>query len=158
MNGSKDYIQRGRLDYGEYSKMFVQYGMNDFSGCQVVQYRPFEDSGAYNELEEDKTGAAIVCCLFAVVLIVPEVNIIDCYVSYTRGRGFLTGHGHHVHIHGRSNPHYIRARDEYNATHSRGSGGRSGGCACACACACAGGGRAGCSQKDTYDVSGRWRK
>lgn len=34
-------------------------------------------------------------------------------------------------------------------THSH--GGRVG-CACACACACAGGGRAGCSQKDTYQT------
>jgi Asp-tRNA(Asn)/Glu-tRNA(Gln) amidotransferase A subunit family amidase len=61
-----------------------------------------------------------------------------------------------MHTYGRPNPHYIRARNAYNATH-RSRGGGSGGCACACACACAGGGRAGCSQKDTYRCS-HWRQ
>jgi hypothetical protein len=150
MNGSDDYTQQGSLDYGEYSKMTVQYGMDDFNGCQTVKYQPFEGAGAYNELEEDKAGILVLCCLGACLLIIVEVYIVDCYVSYGRGRGFLTGHGYHVHIYGRSNPHYVKARDQYNATHGGRSGGRGGGCACACACACAGGGRAGCSQKDTY--------
>ena len=75
-------------------------------------------------------------------------NKIAQYREYKNG----VSHGYYIHTYGRSNPHYIRARDRYNATHSRSSGGRSGGgCACACACACAGGGRAGCSQKDTYE-------
>lgn len=90
-------------------------------------------------------AVAVVCCIGAALLSIAEVYIVDCYVSYGRGRGFLTGHGYHVHAYGRSNPHYIRARDKYNATHSRSGGGGRG-----CACACAGGGRAGCSQKDTY--------
>lgn len=157
MDGSEDYVQKGSLDYGEYSKMTVQYGMDDFSGCRTVKYYPFEDDGAYNELNEDKTVMLVMCCLFAALLIVAEVYIIDCYVSYSRGRGFLTGHGYHVHTYGRSNPHYIRARNKYNAAHAGRSGGGRGGCACACACACAGGGRAGCSQKDTYGLSNRWR-
>ena len=150
MEGSKDYVQRGSLDYGEYSKMTIQYGMDDFAGCQTVQYRTFDDDGARNELKEDKVGVIVLCCLVAAFLIIAEVYIVDCYVSYGRGRGFLTGHGYHVHTYGRSNPHYIIARDKYNATHGGRSGGHGGGCACACACACAGGGRAGCSQKDTY--------
>lgn len=150
MNGSDDYVQRGSLDYGEYSKMTVQYGMDDFAGCQTVKYEPFNDVDAYNELNEEKIGIIVLCCLGAGLLIIAEVYIVDCYVSYDRGRGFLSGHGYYVHTYGRSNPHYIRARDKYNATHRARSGGRSGGCACACACACAGGGRAGCSQKDTY--------
>ena len=159
MDGSKDYVQRGNLSYGEYSKMTVQYGMNDFAGCQTVKYYPFDDDGAYNDLQEDKVGIIILCCLGAALLIIAEVYIVDSYVSYDRGRGFLSGHGYYIHTYGRSNPHYIRARDRYNATHSRSSGGRSGGgCACACACACAGGGRAGCSQKDTYGTSTGWRK
>lgn len=153
LGGSRDYIRRGSLDYGGYSKMLVQYGMNDFAGCQTVNYHPFDDAGAYNELQESKIGVIILCVLVAAVLIVAEVYIVDSYVSYSRGRGFLTGHGYHIHTYGRSNPYYIRARDRYNATHARSYGGRSGGCACACACACAGGGRAGCSQKDTYDNS-----
>lgn len=158
MDGSKDYVLQGSLDFGEFDKMTVQYGTNDFSGCQTVKYYPFDDDGAYNELHEDKTAIMVMCCLVAGLLIIAEVYIIDCYVSYGRGRGFLTGHGYHVHTYGRSNPYYIRARDKYNAKHAGRSGGRSGGCACACACACAGGGRAGCSQKDTYGVSNSWRK
>lgn len=150
MEGSRDYIQRGSFDYGEYSKLFIQYGMDDFAGCPIVQYHAFEGDGAYNQLEDDKTALAVMCCLVAALLIIWEVYIVDSYVSYGRGRGFLTGHGYHVHTYGRSNPYYIRARDKYNATHGSRSGGRSGGCACACACACAGGGRAGCSQKDTF--------
>ena len=156
MDGSEDHVQQGSLDYGEYSKMTVQYGMRDFAGCPIVGYEPFDGYGVYNELQEDKGGVIALCCLGAVLLIIAEVYIVDCYVSYGRGRGFLTGHGYHVHTYGRSNPHYIRARDKYNATHAgrsgRGGGGR--GCACACACACAGGGRAGCSQKDTYGERG----
>lgn len=152
MDGFQDHVRRGSLDYGQYSKMTVQYGMEEFKGCRTVEYMPFDDAGAYNELQEDKTAVAVLFCLVAAFLIVAEIYIVDSYVSYGRGRGFLTGHGYHVHTYGRSNPYYIRARDKYHAQHSR-SGGRSGGCACACACACAGGGRAGCSQKDTYGKS-----
>ena len=151
IDGAQDYVQRGSLDYGEYSKMKVQYGTGDFSGCQTVKYIPFDGDGAYNDLQENKIAITVLCCLGAALLIIAEVYIVDAYVSYGRGRGFLTGHGYHVHTYGRSNPFYIRARDRYHASHARSSGGRSGGgCACACACACAGGGRAGCSQKDTY--------
>ena len=158
MPSSRDYIQRGSLDYGEYSKMTIQYGTNDFAGCQTVKYRPFDDDGAYNELKGDKNGALFACCFGAALLIVAEVYIVDCYVSYGRGRGFITEYGAHVHMYGRTNPGYIRARRRYHARSSAGrSGGRSGGCACACACACAGGGRAGCSQKDTYGEAG-WRQ
>ncbi|MBO5281276.1 MAG: hypothetical protein J6B55_08750 [Clostridia bacterium] len=154
LDGSpNNYVQKGSLDYGEYSIMTVQYGMDDFNGCQTVNYYSFDDSGAYNELNEDKVGIIVLCCLGAALLIIAEIYIIDCYVSYGRGRGFLSGHGYHIHTYGRSNPFYIRARDKYNSMHGGRSGGRGGfggGCACACACACAGGGRAGCSQKDTY--------
>ncbi len=157
MDGAEDYIQQGSLDYGEYDTMTVQYGMSDFAGCQTVKYEPFDGSDAYNELQEDKVGIIALCCVGAALLIIAEVYIVDCYVSYGRGRGFLTGHGYHVHTYGRSNPHYIRARDKYNAAHAGRSGGHrgGGGCACACACACAGGGRAGCSQKDTYGKTNR---
>ena len=163
VDGAQDYVKRGSLDYGEYCKLFIQYGKNDFAGCQTVRYEPFDGSGAYNELTEDRVALIVVMCVIAAFLIIPQVYIVDSYVSYGRGRGFLTGHGYHVHTYGRSNPYYIKARDKYNASlntgHGRHSryhgGGRS--CACACACACAGGGRAGCSQKDTYSTSG-WRR
>ena len=158
LEGSKTHVQQGSLDYGEYQKLTVQYDMDDFDGCQTVQYRPFEGDGAYDQLQEDKTVTLVLCCIVAALLVIAEVYIVDCYVSYGRGRGFLTGHGYHIHTYGRSNPYYIRARDKYNAAHASRSGGRvgGGGCACACACACAGGGRAGCSQKDTYSTG--WRK
>ena len=160
IDGAKDYVQRGSLDYGEYKKMTVQFGMHDFDGCQIVSYEPFDGSGAYNDLEGEKVAIIVLCCLGAAFLIIAQVYIVDSYVSYGRGRGFLTGHGYYVHTYGRSNPHYIVARDKYNAVHAqsyRGRSGGGGGCACACACACAGGGRAGCSQKDTYD-NRSWRQ
>ena len=151
IEGYKDFVKRGQLDYGGYCILTTQYDADTFDGCATVAYVPFHGEGAYNALQEDKVAVTVLCCMVAAALIIAEVYIVDSYVSYGRGRGFLTGHGHHVHTYGRSNPHYIRARDRYNATHAGRSGGRSGGgCACACACACAGGGRAGCSQKDTY--------
>ena len=155
LDGARDHVQRGSLDYGEYSKMTIQYGHNDFAGCHTVAYTPFDDGGAYNELKENKIVTIVLCCLGAGLLIIAQVYIVDCYVSYGRGRGFITEYGAHVHKYGRTNPGYIRARRRY---HARSSGGRGGGCACACACACAGGGRAGCSQKDTYGIPNRWRK
>ena len=148
-DGREDCVWQGSLDYGEYEVMTARYGANDFDGCQVVKYRSFDGSGAYHGLQEDKTTTVVMCCIFAALIVAAEVYIIDSYVSYNRGRGFLMGHGYHIHTYGRTNPYYIRARDKYNAAH-RSGGGRSGGCACACACACAGGGRAGCSQKDTF--------
>ena len=153
--GKNDTLWRGSLDYGEFVKMTVQYDMDDFAGCQTVKYRPFYEDDAYNELKDLKIMTVVMCCLFAVLLIIAEVYIVDSYISYNRGRGFLSGHGYYVHTYGRSNPHYIRARNKYNATHNGGRRGGGGGCACACACACAGGGRAGCSQKDTHSISKR---
>lgn len=148
MEGAEDYVQQGSLDYGGYCKMTIPYGADDFAGCETVRYVPFNDDGAYNELKGNKTGVLVLCCFGAAFLVIAEVYIIDCYVSYGRGRGFITEYGAHVHVDGRTNPSYIRARRRHRAASS---GGRSGGgCACACACACAGGGRAGCSQKDTY--------
>ena len=151
MEGARDQVRQGSLDYGEYCMMTVQYDHDAFAGCKTVKYQPFYEGDAYNELQEDKAVVLALCCFGALGLIIAEVYIVDSYVSYGRGRGFLTGHGYHVHTYGRSNPYYIRARDKYNAAHSGRAGGRSGGCACACACACAGGGRAGCSQKDTFE-------
>lgn len=145
------FVLSGSLECGGVVPMTARYGKDSFSGCKTVEYWEFDDSGAYNSLEEDRIALVVGACLIAAVLVIAHVYIVDSFVSYHRGRGFLTGHGYHVHTYGRSNPYYIRARDKYNATHAHSSG-RSGGggCACACACACAGGGRAGCSQKDTF--------
>ncbi len=145
-----EYVWSGSLECGGYVQMGVRYGQDTFAECSTVAYKAFDDSGAYNSLNEDKTAMIAMAFVGVALLIIIQVWIIDSVVSYHRGRGFLSGHGYHVHIYGRSNPHYIRARNRYNATHAGRSGRGGGGCACACACACAGGGRAGCSQKDTY--------
>ena len=146
-----DHVWSGELDCGDYVLMKVRYtDPHTFDGAMTVKYERFRGSGAYNELKSDKRGMvafAVICICF---LMVAELYVIDSYVSYHRGRGFLSGYGHHVHVYGRVNPRYSRARAKHQAKSSH-SGGR--GCACACACACAGGGRAGCSQKDTYAVT-----
>ncbi len=145
------YTWSGSFDCGDYALMGVRYGQDSFTGCSTVPYQAFDDGGACNSLNEEKIAVIVLAVLGAVFLSIIQVWAVDSVVSYHRGRGFLTGHGYHVHAYGRSNPYYIRARDRHNAAQTRKSGGRSGGgCACACACACAGGGRAGCSQKDTY--------
>ena len=146
------YEWSGALGCGEYRKMVVGYKPNFFYSPLTTQYAPFDGSGAYNELEDDKSGIGALAILVIVGIGIFEIYLFDCYVSYVRGRGFLTGYGHKIHTYGRHNPMYVRA---YNRAHiytgSKGyRGGGGGGCACACACACAGGGRAGCSQKDTY--------
>lgn len=147
------YIWNGSFECGGYEKMFVRYSPDVFTGCNIVDYQPFNDDGAYNELAESKVGVVVIVCILILLLVVAEVYIVDSYVSYHRGRGFITGYGYHVHTYGRSNPWYIKERDK-RAAKSSGSRYRGGGgCACACACACAGGGRAGCSQKDTYGNS-----
>ena len=152
MDDSQDYISEGSLDYGEYHKMNIQYNHEAFLGCDTIRYYPFDDDGAYNEIFENKLVVIFLCAIAVILLLVADIYIVDSHISYNRGRGFLRGHGYYVHTFGRRNPYYIRAHNAYNASHaghfrSRGGGG---GCACACACACAGGGRAGCSQKDTF--------
>jgi len=149
-NGVRDdnyYLWEGSFDCGGYQKMAVQYKPGTFDGQKVTSYQAFDDSGTENELEDDRFAVCFLCILGIGLIVIAEVYIVDCYVSYVRGRGFLTGYGHRVHLYGRSNPHYVRAVERHAESSS---GHRSGGgCACACACACAGGGRAGCSQKDT---------
>ncbi len=142
----------GSMDCGDYVKMSVQYGADSFHGVNTVKYREFDDSGAYNELDDDKTGAVILAVFICLIILIAEVYMIDGVVSYHRGRGFLTGYGYHIHTYGYVNPRYRREQQRQEALTGHGGRGHShggGGCACACACACAGGGRAGCSQKDT---------
>jgi len=144
------YTWNGSLDCGDYALMSVRYEQDSFTGCSTIPYRPFDDSGAYNSLNDDKIGMIVLAFIGAALFIIVQVWVVDSVVSYHRGRGFLSGYGYHVHTYGRSNSYYVRARNRHIGTHAGRSGGRGGGCACACACACAGGGRAGCSQKDTY--------
>ena len=140
-------IWEGEMPCGTYVPMGVVY--NSFpASAAAVRYQPFDDGGCYDALAEDKASMVGVMILLILVIAVGELFIIDAFVSYVKGRGFMRGYGHHVHVYGYRNPHYISA----SSAHRGSGGGGGGGCACACACACAGGGRAGCSQKDTHRV------
>ncbi len=137
-------IWSGSMPCGTYADMQVRYDKNAFAGAPTVPYASF-DGDVSDELAGDKIAAVILACVAAVFLLITQIFIIDSVVSYHRGRGFLTGYGHHIHVYGYTNPRYRTAQEKHSGGSSRGGGG----CACACACACAGGGRAGCSQKDT---------
>ncbi|MBR7112094.1 MAG: hypothetical protein IKC75_04145 [Clostridia bacterium] len=140
----------GSMPHGTTVPLRVIYGEEVFDHPSTVTYSDFDDSGVYDELAEDRSGVITFCVFVMILLALVELFVADCYVSYARGRGFLTGYGHHVHVYGRRNPAYVAEKNKHR---SRGGGFSGGGCACACACACAGGGRAGCSQKDTYKIS-----
>ncbi len=149
------YTWTGALECGEYQTMTVRYAADAFDDAvRTVNYHPFDDSDCYNGLAEEKIAVIVLVIIGVLAMAVVETVIVDSYVSYSRGRGFLSGGGHHMHVYGRRNPLYIGAyRPSGTTSGPRGvrfGGGGGGGCACACACACAGGGRAGCSQKDTY--------
>ncbi len=141
-----DAIWEGSMPCGTYVTMRMHYGMDTFLGKPATTYTPFNGAGVEDALAGDKVSAVVMTIVFCLVILLVEIYLVDSLVSYRRGRGFLTGYGFHVHTYGYTNPHYRAAK----AAHSSSSGGGGGrGCACACACACAGGGRAGCSQKDT---------
>ncbi len=156
-----DYLEwSGSLNCGEYVKMYVAYSSDGFDENAVIsEYIPFNEENVYNELETDVLSLRVMLILFALLIVFLEVHIADSYVSYVRGTGFLRNKGHYVHIYGALNPIPSRLQSLNAApgrTHHGRYGGGSGsggfsGCACACACACAGGGRAGCSQKDTTE-------
>jgi hypothetical protein len=150
-----EYIWEGKMDCGDYVPMRIDYAPDAFKNVRTEEYVPFDSSGAYDELQGSKIALMVVLIGAAVLLLIAEVYIIDSFVSYHRGRGFLMGYGYHVHTYGRVNPRYKTESAKRSASAGRGHSG--GGCACACACACAGGGRAGCSQKDTYVPQNRFR-
>ncbi len=152
INGAREdgfIAWKGSLATGTYTSVFVQYIGDRFDGCDTVAYQPFDYSGVYNALTEDQKSISSLLAVIGALLTFFHITVIDSVVSYHRGRGFLKRYGYPMHIYGRDNPAYIYRRAALNARNRSGSG-SSGGCACACACACAGGGRAGCSQKDTY--------
>ena len=154
------YTWNGSFDCGEYEIMQVSYDLAAFSGVETVEYEPFMTNGAYNQLAEDRAVKIGVFCVVIIGILIGEIYLLDSHVSYRRGRGFLVGYGHPIHTYGYQNPRYIKAYNRAHTSTSSGQGGgfRGGGCACACACACAGGGRAGCSQKDTYTNIERIKK
>ncbi len=144
-------IWEGSLPIGECVKMQISYAPDAFTAVSTVKYEEFDDSSAYNELQENKVSLVIFAVILSAAILALQIYLIDSVVSYHRGRGFLTGYGHHIHIYGRTNPRYESEKDKHSSSGGRGGRG-GGGCACACACACAGGGRAGCSQKDTTQI------
>ncbi len=136
----------GSMPCGTYITLEVHYGADTFAGAPTVEHEEFNGEVS-NSLEDGKAAAIIFAGLVCLILLIFQLYMVDGVISYHRGRGFLTGYGHHVHVYGRVNPRYQKEQEKHA---SKGGGHRSGGgCACACACACAGGGRAGCSQKDT---------
>ncbi len=140
------YIWEGSMPCGTFVNLQLHYENDSFLGASTVKYEHFYEGDVFDELENDKIGAIVFASVLCVILLILQIYMVDSVVSYHRGRGFLTGYGHHVHIYGRTNPKYEKEKEKHSSR-----GGRSGGgCACACACACAGGGRAGCSQKDTH--------
>ncbi len=149
------YVYEGSLDRGGYKLM--RLGFNKFAfdpDADTVEYVPFDDGGAFDGLDngEDKAAVWILVVFIVIAIFIAELYLVDSFVSYHRGRGFMMGYGHPIHVYGYGNPRYHKAAQldaEKRAGGVRGCGGRSGGggCACACACACAGGGRAGCSAK-----------
>ncbi len=143
-----DAVWSGAMECGEYVSMTVEYNGQAFPSAYTVEYEEFDGSAAYDQLESDKGGVIAMSVIFSVLILFAEIYMIDSFVSYHRGRGFLRGYGYHVHIYGRTNPKYEKEVEKHSSSGGRSHGG--GGCACACACACAGGGRAGCSQKDTF--------
>ncbi len=145
-------VWEGEMPCGTYVSMRVQYGENAFSPgtAPTVPYRAFDDTNVTNDLTDRRSGVILQVCVICALILITQLYMIDCVVSYHRGRGFLTGYGHRVHIYGRTNAAYRSEKQKHSAR--RGGGRSGGGCACACACACAGGGRAGCSQKDTHAI------
>ncbi len=143
-----DPVWEGSMPQGTYVALQLYYAKDAFpADVATVEYEEFYDGDVFDSLKDDKSAGIAIAVVFCLGLLALQVYLIDSVVSYHRGRGFLTGYGHHIHVYGRTNPKYEAEQKKHAAR----SGGRSGGgsCACACACACAGGGRAGCSQKDT---------
>lgn len=139
----------GKMDCGTYVPVSVHYSDDAFPGATRVGYHRF-DGDVSNELMSEKIAVSVFLGIIILVILIGEVILTDSLVSYHRGCGFLHCYGYHVHLYGRTNPLYKKEAERRAAASSSHGGGHGGGCACACACACAGGGRAGCSQKDTY--------
>lgn len=150
-----DLIWEGDFAPGGYQAMRVSYAEDKFpSDVTTSPYRAFDGDGTEDELASDRAAMIVFLTVGVIVLLVIEVIVIDSFVSYSRGRGFLVGYGHPIHVYGRANPAYEAEAAKHSGS-SHGGSGHGGGCACACACACAGGGRAGCSQKNTTDFGKR---
>ena len=114
-------IWQGSLDYGDYVMMRVNYNSFD---AHTVKYEGFYGDGAYNGLSSDKEGATAGAAFIIIIGLIVELVIVDAYVSYNRGRGFLRGYGHHVHVYGHVNPRYRTEAQKHSARSGGGGGHR----------------------------------
>ena len=159
MPDGNDRVWTGSLDYGEYTTMSAQYDDRAFEGCKTVRYNSYSTSGAENGLKSDEWAVRIWCWVGVFMLGYLEYFVISEFMCYRRGTGFLyscdsdccSDHGYVEYTFERSSTSFSsssggRSSSSDSFSDSSSIGGRS----CACACACAGGGRAGCSQKDTF--------
>ena len=87
---SKWLTWEGSLDYGYYRRMRVTY--NSFDAA-VVRYKKFDESGSYDGIAFDRSVMRVGMILLIVLMAVGEVFIVDPYVSYNLGHGFLHGYG-----------------------------------------------------------------
>ena len=136
------------LDYGETTKIEVQYNQSSFPYIDLTK--------TYTDDDGDFSDEIIIAIIIIVVCVIIVVSIINSYNSrnnYYSYRGF-SGRVYHRYYFFRRRPYrgYRRGGRRYSkpVVVSSGSSFR-GGSSCACACACAGGGRAGCSRKDFYN-------
>lgn len=164
MPDGNDRVWTGSLDYGEYKMMSAQYDARAFEGCKTVRYSSYGISGAENGLKSDEWTVRIYCWIGVILLLHLEVFIFSEYICYRRGTGFRYSSNSNCGSGDCSDDSYFEYTSGRSSTSFTSSsiGGRSsssdlfsdsdsiGGRSCACACACAGGGRAGCSQKDTF--------
>lgn len=134
------YVWEGSFDYAGYQRMLVHYETEAFDDPKTVLYVPFDGNNVKNEIEDDKITFGIIIViagLSAIAYIIIDIKFfyINMASAYSKGSGFKSSSQkrHHSHI-----------------GSTGGGSGIGGGRSCACACACAGGGRAGCSQKNTY--------
>lgn len=134
------YVWEGSFKVAEYQRMLVYYELEAFDDPQTVSYVPFNGQNVASETEDAKLAFGILVLFINTIGI--SYMIIDIkffYINkasaYSKGTGFKSN---------------SKSRHYSHVGSSGGMGGRGGGRSCACACACAGGGRAGCSQKDTY--------
>lgn len=99
----------GSLDCGEYREISVYYSPDAFKDCKTMEYTYFDGSAAFNGLENDKEAVAILAGFVCFILLMFEIFFFDSIVSYSRGKGFLTSNGYHIHKNGRQSREYIRA-------------------------------------------------
>lgn len=141
-----------RLGHSQTIKTKITYNQSTFNGLD----KDAQFTNKYMSPKHIVLGIILpLTLIFAfviIVLIIAKKNQ-DPYMS---NRGFFVRY----HYYGFHHRYYRSGVDKKGARIVNptniytGTGGSSGGgCACACACACAGGGRAGCSVKDFYNIN-----